>query len=393
MPWILLLAASFFYVYEYLLRIFPVAITAQLMQQYQLNAGQLGLLSASYYYAYTPLQLVVGGLMDKYGPKRLLFYACLLCAFGMLVFTGSSSLLLGALGRFLVGFGSAFAFVGVLTIAAVWLPENKFALVSGFLTTLGVTSGMLGTIWLLQLVKIFGWKMTGLYASIVGIALGGLILLAFKPRNKPTNKQSSQHNNISGLKAFLTVAGNKRAWIAGLIGAALYASLTVFAELWGIHFFVVTYDLQEAEAAWLIFCLYLGWAIGSPIQGFISDYYQTRITIIRIGILAALCCVSMLLYYPGLSYTALCCWCFFYGCSSSAQIIVFALGKEQISSKISSTAIAFVNMLIMLSGMLLQPLVGLLVSVDLGFTNLAYAMCILPATLVLAFSISLLIRS
>jgi len=98
-------------------------MTGNLMSTFGIDAGALGNLVAYYYYIYTPMQLPVGVLMDRYGPRRLLVFACLLCVIGSFWFASASHA--SALGgsRLLTGLGSAFAFVGVMKLASSWLPE------------------------------------------------------------------------------------------------------------------------------------------------------------------------------------------------------------------------------------------------------------------------------
>src|SRR5690606_5606120 len=128
---------------EYLLRITPGLMVEHLQVAFvpanalALDATHIGHLSAFYYYAYTPMQLPVGLMMDRYGPRNILTLAVLSCAIGTFIFASTTVFWIAAAGRFLIGFGSAFAFVGVLKLAASWLPANRFAFVSGLATTLG----------------------------------------------------------------------------------------------------------------------------------------------------------------------------------------------------------------------------------------------------------------
>ena len=126
-PWIVCGLGALFYTYEYLLRISPSVMSSELMAAYGITAGAFGNLMAIYYYAYTPMQLPVGMLMDRYGPRRILTAACAACAVGSYLFASSGHLSVAGVGRFLVGFGSAFAFVGVLKLATIWLPKERFA--------------------------------------------------------------------------------------------------------------------------------------------------------------------------------------------------------------------------------------------------------------------------
>ena len=68
--WLICTLGAIFYSYEYLLRITPSVMEGALRHHFSLSATGFGLLSASYYYAYVPMQLPVGLLMDRYGPRR-----------------------------------------------------------------------------------------------------------------------------------------------------------------------------------------------------------------------------------------------------------------------------------------------------------------------------------
>src|SRR6185437_7103252 len=74
MPWVICGLGALYYCYEYLLRISPSVMTQELMRMYDLTATEVGLFSAYYYHAYVPLQIVLGLLMDRYGPRRLLTF-------------------------------------------------------------------------------------------------------------------------------------------------------------------------------------------------------------------------------------------------------------------------------------------------------------------------------
>ena len=122
MGWSICLIGALFYSYEYFLRIMPSVMSAKLMAHFNIEAGALGIFVAIYYWAYVPLQLPVGLLHDRFGPRRLLTFACLLCVVGTYMFGISHSIYIAATGRLFVGIGSAFAFVGVLKLASIWLP-------------------------------------------------------------------------------------------------------------------------------------------------------------------------------------------------------------------------------------------------------------------------------
>ena len=146
-----------FYCYEFILRIIPGALQSELSAAFgHISASAFGELSAFYYFAYSPMQMPVGMLMDRYGPRRLLSFACLCCTLGSLMFSYSSSLMVAESGRFLVGFGSSFAFVGVLSLALHWLPRRYFSLVAGLITTLGMLGLVYGEVKITEMASTMG---------------------------------------------------------------------------------------------------------------------------------------------------------------------------------------------------------------------------------------------
>lgn len=138
--------AGTFYCYEYLLRISPNVMLNDLMLEFDIRAGAVGNLAAFFYYAYTPLQLPAGFLLDRFGPRRMLTFATLCCAIGTLLFSATTVLEIAQFGRFLVGFGSAFALLGVLKLSAIWIPSVYFPMMVGFIITFGTLGAMFGNI-------------------------------------------------------------------------------------------------------------------------------------------------------------------------------------------------------------------------------------------------------
>ena len=60
---------AFFYCYEFVLRIIPGALQSELSAAFgHISAASFGQLSAVYYFAYSPMQMPVGMLMDRFGP-------------------------------------------------------------------------------------------------------------------------------------------------------------------------------------------------------------------------------------------------------------------------------------------------------------------------------------
>lgn len=365
--WFICGVGALFYAYEYLLRIAPSAMEDALRLHFNLTATGFGFLSAVYYYAYVPMQLPVGILMDRYGPRRLLTFACFMCVIGTYLFTDTTSAQVSAIGRFLVGAGSAFAFVGVLKLATMWLPENKLAMVAGLTSALGTIGAMVGDNLLVSWVNHSGWQNAMNTTALFGILLCAVIWYGITdhPRHVFSGPESETlDKKFKDLKLIIT---NKQIWINGFYGCMVYLPTTVFAELWGIPYLRHAHHLTEAQAAFANSLLFFGFMIGAPTMGTISDTIRLRKLPMIVGASGAAILISIILYMDNLSLSQLNILVFCLGLFYSAQTIVFAVGRELSPAKAAGTAIALTNMIVMIGAMVLQPLVGRLLDLSLKY--------------------------
>ena len=348
---------AFFYCYEFVLRIIPGALQSELSAAFgHISAASFGQLSAVYYFAYSPMQMPVGMLMDRFGPRRLLSFACLCCTLGSVMFSYSGSLLVAGSGRFLVGFGSSFAFVGVLSLALQWLPRRYFSLVAGLITTLGMLGLVYGEVKITEMAITLGLPHVLSMMVIIGVILTVLVVLIVRDGPQGTSTKSQPLSIF--FAQVVQVLFSSEVWLIGFVGACLYTSLSVFGELWGKSYLEHAHHLTKVDAAKAISYMFLGWAVGAPLLGYLSDHTGRRVLPLVLGAVSALVCISIILYYPGLSYVTLCCLLFLYGVFSGSELIVFIMAKENSGAQLSGTVFAATNMIVTLGGVIYQPLVG-----------------------------------
>ena len=79
------------------------------MRFFALDGEQMGNLAASYFYAYFIMQIPMGILLDRFGPRRVMTISIFLCALGALILSQSHLLLFAGAGRFITGIGAAVA--------------------------------------------------------------------------------------------------------------------------------------------------------------------------------------------------------------------------------------------------------------------------------------------
>lgn len=327
------------------------------MLAYNISSTGVGLMSAFYFVAYTPLQLPVGIMMDKYGPRRILTLAVVGCAIGVAMIALTEVFELALLGRFLIGFGSAFAFVGVLKLASIWLPPDRFAFIAGSTTALGMLGAMIGQNSLEVTIAKFGVNATLFGQCVLGFLLIPIVWLVVRdgPKDAPRVNDHVSWRSMFGHLG--QVFSNSQIWLIGLVGAFIMLPTTVFAELWGRLFFKVHYGFGSGTATWATSMIFLGWAIGGPVAGFISDTCHRRVMPLMIGSAIGTIIMLILIYGPVLSQPMVFFMLFLFGMVSSVEVICFAAARENARDDLAGTAVAMTNFIVVLAGFF-QWLVG-----------------------------------
>lgn len=354
--------AAIFYCYEYLLRVSPSVMNNELMAHYKINDFQLGTLTAYYYYIYAPMQIPVGMLMDRYGPKNLIILACFCCALGTYLFVSTHMLLVAKIGRFLVGFGSSFAFVGVLKLATLLLPKSHFATVCGLSAALGQVGAILGDILLTSMIRYDGWQMASIHAAVFGLALTFALLVSFWFVGEQPHSELEQVDRHAVIKTFFELAKNKDLWKTSIIGCLFWIPIAVFAEYIGIDFLKTTYHFTADQAATANSMIFMGMATGGPVLTTLSNKLKSRLFLIKIGGISSATCIGLVIFCPHMPSYLVYSLLYLTGIATSSKVIVFPMAKELSSKESSGTAIGITNMTIMVAGVLFQPLTGFLLN-------------------------------
>lgn len=355
--------AALFYFYDNLLQVSPSAMKPELSLMFAKDAEQFGSLSAYCLYAYGLMQIPAGLLMDRFGPKRLLSLASILCGVGSLVFALSWALWQAKCGRVLIGMGAAFALVGCLNIASLWFSASRFAFMTGITVTVGYLGAVFGLSTVSKMVAWLGWQHSMYWGAVLGLVLASL-LAYWIPSTAPVAYPGSSRSKSFGRilvafsQDFMQICRQPQMWIAALYAGLMFVPTLAFGGLWGIPFLVEAHDFDRSTAGLCVSFIYIGWVCGAPVWGWISDYYQRRKQPMMLATLLTLAFCTAVIYLQGLSMPVLATLLFLLGFSSSGFIIVFGIVREINKPQLVGVAIGFTNALNTLWGALAQPLIG-----------------------------------
>ena len=361
LPYLGWLTGALFFFYAWVVRVAPSVMIEELMRDFAVGAAAIGNLSAFYFYGYAGMQVPIGMMMDRFGPRRLMTAAAGVCALGCILFAVSTAFWGVAAGRFLIGASAAFSLVGAMAVAGLWFPARRFALLSGLAMMMGMAGGVFGQAPLRLVVEQYDWRTAMLMTAAGGLAIAVAAWATVRDRRRGSGGVRQVFGGLG------RVMRNPQTWLIAVAGLGTTGPLLGFAGLWGVPYLEATQGLDRTAAAAVTSTLFIGWGVGAPLFGWLSDRIGQRGQPFIGGVLLCTAAMAALVYLPGMPLYVITILCFLCGFGGSSQIVGFAAAREHNAAALSGTAIGFVNGMVTGAGALYQPLLGWLL--DLAWTG------------------------
>lgn len=246
-------------------------MASDLMSEFSLTATEMGNFAASFFYAYMIMQIPVGLIIDRFGPRFVTSLAIILCVFGVFLFATAESFFIACIGRFVAGIGGAFAVVNYLRLAANWFSVKRFAFLSGLMMTAGMIGSVFGQAPLSALIAAFSWRGAMKILSISGLILAVLFVLIVRDRAPHHREVELNPEKLSLGKNFKKILCQPQSWLLTFYSGFAFAPFSVFGGLWGVSF-LKAQGFSPGNAAQGASLMFLGFAVGAPFFGWLSDH-------------------------------------------------------------------------------------------------------------------------
>ncbi|MBC8158421.1 MAG: MFS transporter [Alphaproteobacteria bacterium] len=146
----------------------------------------------------------------------------------------------------------------------------------------------------------------------------------------------------------------------GLIIATVSVPLLTFASLWGVPYMMSAFDMSRTEAASSTSLLLIGWAIGAPLMGWLSDRLRSRKIPLLFSAIGSFAAILAVAYLPGLSKNVVLFLIFLNGFAGGASVVTYATGRENVRVAVSAAAMGTMNCLAIAISAVFQPVMGLI---------------------------------
>jgi sugar phosphate permease len=355
------------YVLSFFHRIAPAAIAGELRAAFAATGAELGALAATYFSAYTVMQVPTGVLVDALGPRRIVALGGVVAGAGSAAFGLAPTLGIAGAGRALVGLGVSVTFIALLKLVAAWFREREFATLSGLVMFMGNVGAVLSAGPLAWAVTLTSWRNVFVAAGI--FSLVGAVLSWLVVRDDPREVGLPSMRELDGAAAhpahagtwwhgLLVVIRNPATWPGFFVNFGLAGSYLAFAGLWAVPYLVSVHHMTRGEATTHTTAMLVAFALASLGTGKLSDLLgRRRALMIALGAVHVLCWTPWVLGAP-LPRAATLALFVAMGASGPGFTLSWVCVKEVNPPALSATAMAVVNTGVFLGPTLYQPLVG-----------------------------------
>ncbi len=347
------------YFLSYLYRSVNAVISTDLIDEFGLSANALGLLTSAYFLGFASLQIPVGLMLDRIGPRRTNSLLLLLAGSGALVFSMASGLASLLLGRALIGFGVAACLMSSIKVFTLWFPLERLPAMTGRMMFVGGLGAISATVPVEAALSITDWRGLFLMLGLATFVAAGLVFFVV-----PEKGAGGANESFSGqLKGTAGVFASPMFWKVAL-GTTLFQSFNMAVQgLWAGPWLVDVAGLGRQAVALHLLALGIATMFGFLFWGALAARLARRgiapitVLIVASGFYMA---VQLLLVF-GASDLALLIW-IGWGIFGTSGSLAFAILSQQFPVNLTGRATTALNLLVFLTAFASQWAFGAIVN-------------------------------
>jgi MFS family permease len=361
------LVFAFGYYISNLLRAITATISPELVSEFNLSAGNLGLLGGGYFLGFASVQIPIGYLLDKSGPKKIVSYFLLIAILGMISFSLSENFTSLLISRILIGIGVGACLMGPLTAYRVWFQDETQQRSSSWMLMTGAIGMLSSSLPVQFFLPIIGWRLIFVILAILTI-LCIILIIIFIPNWNKTNIQDRPDDKGS-LKE---IWQNKFFKSLVPMGFFNYGGLFAVQTLWAGPWMIKVSGYTPEESANGLFIIYLSLLFSFLIWGYFIPKFSKNVSdaikLLKFGAPLNLIVLAFIIYLgpkAGAFH-----WAFFAVSSVFLSLSQPAVGMAFSLSNAGKALTSF-NLLLFIGAFALQWIIGVIIdlTINLGFSE------------------------
>lgn len=341
------------------LRAANAVISPDLMRELALNADQLGTMTSLYYMSFSLMQLPLGAALDRFGTRQVIPILMIPTVIGCIMFATATSFWPLAIGRTLIGLGTAGGLMGAVKTFGNWIPKTQLATMTSIMVALGACGGLLSTSPMAYLTHTFGWRTVFLWSAPV-IAIIALIIRMIG--HDAPDRASVSRMGGSIFAGYTDIYTHRTFVRMAPLYFSMLGTMLAVQTLWAGPFAFDVAKVSSADVGLLLLVLGIGAVIGYAASGVLADRFGVTIVIIasQIVMLTSLAYFVFLPIPATMPVLLIVYWLF--GLGASFNVVMLPQARALFSDIMSGRAATALNIFGFLGGWGLQWSMGQMIN-------------------------------
>ena len=280
---LIFLVFAFAFFISNLLRSITATLSPVLTAEFNLTAGNLGLLAGGYFLGFTSMQIPLGFLLDKHGPKKIVSSLLIIAIVGTTSFALAQNFASLLISRVFIGIGVSACMMGPLTGYRIWFEEKYQQRANSWMLMVANIGFVFSTLPVQVLLPIIGWRWI-FFGTTFLIIVSIVLILLFIPSTKKKFKKDENEievklSDIWKNKFFISVIP-----LGFFNYGGMYAIQTLWAGPWMIR--VTGYSSLESATGlfWINFTALIGFFLWGYFLPIISKYGLNSFKLMKFGL-------------------------------------------------------------------------------------------------------------
>ena len=346
-----------------LLRAITATISTELVSEFNLTSGELGLLGGGYFLGFASVQIPLGYLLDSKGPRKIVSYFLSLSIIGLILFATAQNLTMLLISRILIGIGVGACLMGPLTAYRIWFQDETQQRTNSWMLMVGAIGMLSSSLPVQYFLPLVGWRVIFLFLALLTFVCISLIIIFIpKWQSKSIGNKNLNESKLS------TVWKNPLFKSLVPMGFFSYGGLFAIQTLWAGPWMIRVSGYTPEESAQGLFIIYLCMLISFLVWGYFVPKFSKNVNdavkLLKIGAPLNLF-VLVLIIYLGPKAGSIH-WALFIVSSIFLSLTQPAVGMAFSLSNAGKALTSF-NLLIFIGAFFIQWIIGLIIDAGIAF--------------------------
>ena len=346
-----------------LLRAITATISPELVSEFNLSSGELGLLGGGYFLGFASVQIPLGYLLDSKGPRKIVSYFLSLSIVGLILFSTAQNLSMLLISRILIGVGVGACLMGPLTAYRIWFQDQTQQRANSWMLMVGAIGMLSSSLPVQYFLPLIGWRSIFLTLALLTFICIILIII-FVPQweIKSFENEEFHENKLS------TVWRNSLFKSLIPMGFFSYGGLFAIQTLWVGPWMIRVTGYTPEESAQGLFLIYFSMLFSFLCWGYFvpkfSKNVNDAIKLLKIGAPLNLIVLALIIYLGPKAGSIH--WALFIVSSIFLSLTQPAVGMA-FSIKNAGKALTSFNLLIFIGAFFIQWIIGIIIDIGISF--------------------------